>query len=61
MAFLELTRPTGKKIFVNTKNMIYLEIGENEDKIFTHIATSYGSIWVRETLEQILAKIKEAK
>lgn len=61
MAFIELTRPSGKKIFVNTRHIVFIEIGEGEDKIFTHIVTSQGSIWVRETIEQVIEKINEDK
>lgn len=61
MAFVELTQPAGKKIFVNTRHIVFLEIGEGEDKIFTHIVTSQGYIWVRETIEQVIEKIKEVK
>ncbi len=59
MAFIELTRPSGKKTLVNTRHIVFIEIGENEDKFFTHIATIYGSIWVRETVEQVIEKIKK--
>lgn len=62
MAFIELTRPSGKKTFVNTKHIAFFEIGEDEDKFFTRIVTtSEGSIWVREQIEQVIEKIKEAK
>lgn len=61
MAFIELTRPAGKKTFVNTRHIVFFEIGEGEDKIFTRIVTSQGSIWVREQIEQVIEKIKEVK
>ena len=61
MVFIELTRPSGKKILINTNYIILIEIGENEDKFWTHISTNYGSIWVRETVEQVIGKIKEVK
>lgn len=61
MAFIELTRPSGKKIIVDTMHIVFFEIGEDEDKFFTHIATSDGSIWVRETIEQVIGKINEVK
>ena len=61
MEVIELTRPSGKKIFVDTSRIVFFQIGEGEDKIYTHIETSQGSIWVRETIEQVIEKIKEVK
>ena len=61
MAVIELTRPEGKKIFVDTRHIVFFQIGEGEDKIYTHIVTIQGSIWVRETIEQVIEKIKECK
>lgn len=61
MAFIELTGPSGKKMFVNIRHIVFFQIGEDEDKIFTHIVTSQMSIWVRETIEQVIEKIKEVK
>jgi len=61
MEFIELTSPSGKKIFVDTRHIVFFQIGKGEDKIFTHIVTGNGSIWVRETIEQVIEKIKEVK
>lgn len=61
MDIIELTQPSGKKILINKNYIVLIEIGENDDKFWTHISTSYGSIWVRETVEQVMEKIKEVK
>ena len=61
MAIIELTKTEGKKIFINTSHIIFFQIGENEDRCWTNVVTSQGSIWVRETIEQIAEKINEVK
>ena len=60
MEFIELTKPSGKKVFVNAAHITFIEIGEGDDKYWTYIATDSGATWVRETIEQVLEKLNRS-
>lgn len=61
MKIIELTYYDGKKIYINTGAILYFMYGNDPDADKTFIDLSNERrIWVKETPDQVLKKIKEA-
>jgi hypothetical protein len=60
--FVQITRPDGQKLYVNTSQVVYVTpdpIDDSGQK--TEIVTTEGSFFVKKTLEEVLSVLSGTK
>ena len=58
MVFIELTDRFEERIVISITSIQYMYVEEENDEVFTAIVFKDQTIYVKETLEQILSKVK---